>query len=68
MQIKPFFLDLTKDEKEDMKNELGNILDSGQLILGKNTELFENEFAKYCGSKHAISVNTGTTALRFCVF
>ena len=68
MQIKPFFLDLSEEEIEDMKNELGNILTSGQLILGKNTELFENNFAEYCGSKHAISVILAQPHLKFYVF
>ena len=63
MEIKPFYLDINSEEKEDLKEELDKILTSGQLILSKNTLEFEKNFADYCGAKHAISVNTGTTAL-----
>ena len=40
-----------------------NTLKSGQWILGKKTQKFESEFAKFCKVKHAICVSSGTTAL-----
>jgi len=40
-----------------------NTLKSGQWILGKKTQKFESEFAKFCRVKHAICVSSGTTAL-----
>ena len=61
--LKPFFLDLTKREIESLQEEFGNILRSGQLILGKHTEQFENSFANYVGCGYAISLNTATSAL-----
>ena len=39
------------------------ILSSAQYIMGKNVTDFEEEFAKYIGVKHAISVGNGTDAL-----
>lgn len=66
--IKPFFLDLTETEIEAIQAEMGNILRSGQLILGKHTQTFEDEFAKYTGSKYAVTLNTATSALEaLCV-
>ena len=66
--IKPFFLDLTDDEINDVQREMGSILRSGQLILAKHTESFENEFAKYVGCKYAVTLNTATSALEvLCV-
>jgi dTDP-4-amino-4,6-dideoxygalactose transaminase len=66
--IKPFFLDLDEREIESIQAEMGNILRSGQLILGKHTEGFEAEFAKYVGCKHAVTLNTATSALEvLCV-
>ncbi len=67
-QIKPFYLDLTENEITDIQREMGSILRSGQLILGKHTEAFETEFAKYVGCKHAVTLNTATSALEvLCV-
>lgn len=39
------------------------VLDSGQLAQGPVVEAFENEFASWCGVKHAVAVNSGTAAL-----
>lgn len=66
--IKPFYLDLEEDEIASIEAEMGNILRSGQLILGKHTEAFEVEFAKYAGCKHAVTMNTATSVLEvLCV-
>ncbi|MGC8752095.1 MAG: DegT/DnrJ/EryC1/StrS family aminotransferase [Fervidicoccaceae archaeon] len=40
-----------------------NVLKSGMLTRGKETESFEREFASYIGSKYAVSVMNGTIAL-----
>jgi len=61
--IKPFYLDLTEAEINDIQVKLGEILRSGTLILGKYTEEFESEFAKYVGTKYAVSLNSCTSAL-----
>ena len=57
---RPYFRD------EDIKaiaNEISSILQSGRLILGPYTQEFEDRFRKYCGVKHAIAVNSCTSAL-----
>ena len=61
--IKPFYLDLTENEIEDIQSKLGEILRSGVLILGKYTKEFESEFAKYTGTKYAVALNTCTSAI-----
>jgi dTDP-4-amino-4,6-dideoxygalactose transaminase len=38
-------------------------LESSQFVLGKEVAAFEEEFAAYCNAKHAIALNTGTSAL-----
>jgi perosamine synthetase len=66
--LKPFYLDLDEAEIASIQSEMGNVLRSGQLILGKHTEAFEAEFANYVGCKHAITLNTATSALEvLCV-
>ncbi len=62
--IKPFYLDLSEQEIELIQAELGNILRSGQLILAKHTETFENEFARYVGTQYAVSLNSCTSGLQ----
>jgi len=42
---------------------ISNVVASGEYILGDELELFEKEFAKYCGSKFAVGVANGTAAL-----
>jgi dTDP-4-amino-4,6-dideoxygalactose transaminase len=39
------------------------VIDSNWLILGREVEAFEQEFAAYCGAKHCIGVATGLDAL-----
>lgn len=55
---RPFFRN-----KELILKAIDDILESGRVMDGATTEAFEREFAKYVGSKHAISVNSCTTAL-----
>ena len=39
------------------------VMDSGYYILGPEVKAFEEEFARYCGTKHCIGVACGTDAL-----
>jgi dTDP-4-amino-4,6-dideoxygalactose transaminase len=39
------------------------VLDGGVYILGKEVAAFEADFARHCGARHAIGVNSGTDAL-----
>lgn len=61
--VRPFFLDLTPDEVEHLQGCLAKILRDGMLILGPNTERFEEEFARATGVSHAVAVSTGTAAI-----
>ncbi len=40
------------------------VMASGQFILGPEVTAFEQEFAAYCGTRHAIGVGSGLDALR----
>ena len=61
--IRPFYLDLDDDEIEAFLDGTRKILKSGMLILGEATAGLEREFADFVGVRHAVAVNSGTTAL-----
>jgi len=42
---------------------VASVLDSGKFILGPQVAAFEEEFAAYCGARHAVGVANGTDAL-----
>jgi len=54
---------VNKPFADELKRAFCDVLDSGWFILGKNVELFENEFAKYVGVSHCAGVASGLDAL-----
>ena len=44
-------------------DRIQEVLASGQLTLGKYGAEFETDFARLCGTRHAIAVNSGTSSL-----
>ena len=63
-------LDL-KAQYASIKGEIDNavlaVLASAQYVLGDEVARFEEEFAAYCGVRHAVAVNTGTSALHLAL-
>jgi dTDP-4-amino-4,6-dideoxygalactose transaminase len=61
------FLDVSAAYAE-LKDELDmaarRVMASGQYILGPEVSAFEEEFAAYCGARHAIGIGSGLDALR----
>lgn len=60
------FLDLklvNLRQHDAFQGALDRVLSSGWLILGQETERFEQEFAAYCGTRHAVGVANGLDAL-----
>ncbi|VAX33625.1 Aminotransferase, DegT/DnrJ/EryC1/StrS family, partial [hydrothermal vent metagenome] len=64
------FLDLITPHSE-LEDELISVfrdaLRSGRFIGGPMVEEFEEEFARYCDTKHCVGVSSGTDALRFAL-
>jgi dTDP-4-amino-4,6-dideoxygalactose transaminase len=61
------FLDLkaVNDSFEpDLSQSIQRVLDSGWYLLGNEMKAFEQEYAKYIGTKHCIGVANGLDALR----
>jgi dTDP-4-amino-4,6-dideoxygalactose transaminase len=49
--------------KDELKERISEVLDSGRFILGPQVQAFEEEAAAYLGVEHAIGVGNGTDAL-----
>jgi len=61
--VKPFYFDLSPDERDETLRLIREVLESGNLVLGPKVEAFEAEFARTIGVRHAIGVSSGTAAL-----
>lgn len=49
---------------DEMKKAAVDALCSERFVLGESVFRFEEEFAKYCGAKYAVSTSSGTSALQ----
>ncbi|HWA96043.1 MAG TPA: DegT/DnrJ/EryC1/StrS family aminotransferase [Terracidiphilus sp.] len=64
------FLDLRatySELKDEIDRAVEQVMSSGAFILGKEVELFEQEFAAYLGIKHCIGVGNGLDALHLAL-
>lgn len=52
---------------EEMKQAMLAVVDSGRFILGPETRAFEEEFARYVGTSHAVAVSQGTSAIQLAI-
>ncbi|UOE85842.1 DegT/DnrJ/EryC1/StrS family aminotransferase [Vibrio splendidus] len=60
------FLDLkaiNNQYADELKEACARVIDSGWYIMGNELNAFEQEFAKYCGSKYSLGVANGLDAL-----
>ncbi|MCC6456090.1 MAG: DegT/DnrJ/EryC1/StrS family aminotransferase [Caldilineaceae bacterium] len=49
--------------RREVNEAMEQVLATADLILGHDVELFEQEFAAYCGAEYAVGVDSGTSAL-----
>ena len=64
------FLDLRaqyRSIRTEIDAAIAEVIDTSQFILGPAVERFEKDFAAYCGVRHAIGVNSGTSALHLAL-
>jgi dTDP-4-amino-4,6-dideoxygalactose transaminase len=52
---------------DEMKRAMLAVVDSGRFILGPQTRAFEDEFARYVGTAHAVAVSQGTSAIQLAI-
>ncbi|WVN07896.1 DegT/DnrJ/EryC1/StrS family aminotransferase [Xanthomonas oryzae pv. oryzicola] len=48
---------------DELKAAAARVIDSGWYVLGQELAAFEDEFAGYCGTTHAVGVGNGLDAL-----
>jgi dTDP-4-amino-4,6-dideoxygalactose transaminase len=64
------FLDLRaqyRQIKPSIDSAIAAVVDSAQFVLGPEVAAFEERFASYCGAKHCIGLNSGTSALHLAL-
>lgn len=60
------FMDLVgqyRCQEEEILTAIRSVLESGEYILGKELTRFEDDFARFCGTKFGIGVDSGISAL-----
>lgn len=60
------FVDLQAQHRpiqEELDLAVHRVMERGDFILGEDVARFEEEFAAYCGAKHAVGVGSGLAAL-----
>lgn len=63
MQIPAAKIVFPEEDRKDLLQKIDGILRTGQLTLGPYTKEFEQKFAQLSGTKYAVAVNSGTSAL-----
>jgi dTDP-4-amino-4,6-dideoxygalactose transaminase len=53
--------------REEVLATLDRVGRKAEFILGEEVQEFEKEFAAYCGVKHCVAVNSGTSALHLAL-
>jgi dTDP-4-amino-4,6-dideoxygalactose transaminase len=53
--------------KDEVLPAVAKVFESTQFALGKEVAAFEEEFAAFCGVRHAVGVNSGTSALHLAL-
>ncbi len=53
--------------KEEIDEGIKQVIENTSFINGKEVELFEKEFASYCGKKYGIGCSNGTSALHLAL-
>src|SRR6266513_2940872 len=43
------------------------VLESGTLVMGPEPRAFEEDFARYCGARHAVGVGSGSAAVHLAL-
>lgn len=53
--------------RDEIQTALDRVAQNAAFILGEEVEKFERSFAEYCGVKHCVALNSGTSALHLAL-
>ena len=53
---------------KEEKNAVLKVLNSRKIVQGEKVKFFEEKFRNYCGTKYAVAVNNGTSALHTALY
>ena len=65
------FLDLKTQYlqiKDEVKEELEDVLESCYYVLGPKVKAFEKKFAEIAGTDHCVAVSSGTAAVHLIIW
>jgi len=68
--VKVPYFDLTAqyhDLRDEIREAIDRVCNKAAFILGEGVERFEKAFADYCGVKHCVGLNSGTSALHLAM-
>ena len=54
--------------EEEERRAVNEVIESGMLAQGPKVAELEENWAKYCGVKHALAVNSGTAAIHCALY
>lgn len=60
-------IDFSPEDRRWIADRIAEVLETGQLTLGKYGAAFEEKFAAGCSVKHAVAVNSGTSAIEIAL-
>ena len=63
MRVPPAKIHIPEEDRREILAHIDECLATGQLTLGKHGAAFEEAFARTAGTKHAVAVSSGTSAL-----
>jgi len=69
-KMKVDFFNLNKINKlikKDVIKKISKLINQSSFVEGSTVKLFEEKFAKYCGTKYCVAVNNGTSALQLAI-
>jgi dTDP-4-amino-4,6-dideoxygalactose transaminase len=69
-ELKVPYFDLTaqyRELRDEIRDAIDRVCNKAAFILGEEVERFERAFADYCGVKHCVGLNSGTSALHLAL-
>ena len=67
MRVPPAQICFPDTDRQEILSRMDEALSTGQLTLGKYGREFEKQFCRHVGSRYAVAVNSGTSAIEIAM-